>query len=270
MSGDRGSEFRPVNALEVNDLIVEMKEILAMAYQSGIPETDIVNIGGATAMLHSNSSQNTTRWSSGWRGTHDLDIVLTFQGGRELFVQTLKEQGVEVSSSRRSGSIRDKWALEIELGTGKGAFRQGRILEIDIYTATNNKGDAKINNRTIHAFPHNFITEPVGQFQVGHTTYTVPSVIDCLALKTDVIPQVRDKDRIDINALLFAAENYGIKPEDVVSQLRSAYSTFGIVSGFWKQKVVPEISSIVRDPLESDYTPVSSNEFRTKLLKKLK
>lgn len=255
-------EFLRRPTFDSGDLLIDLGKINSAIENSCIEREQLINVGGVTAMLHACAAEGTTMWSSNWRGTHDLDMVLTATCTLDTLISSIEGGGFSIASSRKSRSIPNKWALEIYQGTGTGAFPSGRVLEIDIYPP-NSKGEATINKRVIHPFPGKFINDQVEVLMLGNNEVTVPSIPDCIIMKTDVFPGIRDKDAIDINALIYAAELREIEANDLAKRVKNGYTSWGVVSNFWRSKVVPELKRVIKNPYQADYAPVSSDAYRS-------
>ncbi len=266
-------EYERRGAFENEEILQNLTRITEIAQRSGIPNEQIVHVGGIAPMLHTCIATGQTRYAIKWRGTQDLDICLTVSNGPQRLADALGGSGIHVTNRRPSRSIAHKHAVEIELGTAKGLFRSGRSLEIDVYGGDAH-GNARINDRVLHPYPGKFITERIITHPCWGHDLTIPNLLDTLILKMDVAKETdRSKDTIDISALLFSAEKTGLQPKELTVKLKSVYSTLGIAWPTWSRQVIPTLTRVCgeREKLvKLDFAPVASREYLEEVISLLR
>lgn len=252
--------------LESYEVLREVRDITEAGVSTGISPQHIVHIGGIAVVVHTCRASGQASYSINWRGTEDVDIAVTTQNGPERLSGALQARGVVVHHQGKSWSIEDKYSVETNRSSVKGAFRFDRKLEIDLY-GPDNKGQVKINDRKIYGYPDVFILDQV-EFGNSNCTgeLTVPSLADTLILKLDILANqtIRPKDLVDISSLLYSAEQYGQSAEAVVARVKCAYPARYILDNTWEKRICPGILGIIRQRnnyRKLGFVPVATDGF---------
>ncbi|OGM78343.1 hypothetical protein A2188_01715 [Candidatus Woesebacteria bacterium RIFOXYA1_FULL_43_9] len=200
-------------------------QIIRAANEAHIDPHDVIIVGGI-AVFHHALSVLGQKAATYWRGTHDIDLVITQRGAAQQIMTVLSNQSgkktienIEANSSHFSD--KDTWTVEV-VGNGSLGKSQRRI-DIDIYRPKNDEQQTtKFNQRTLGRYPGNFITRPVKMVTIGKSCQSpkaaLPCLTDCLILKLDVAAlssKLRDKDILDVLLLTAISERKGINPRDV-------------------------------------------------------
>ena len=249
------------------NLVLKLTQDIAdQASLSGVKAQNLVFLGGIAIYLHSRKALG-DKVVNRWRGTHDIDLVVTEKGGAGKILSGIqKSHNYEYIEPLRS-HFPDKQTWEIK-SQGKGYLNdKERTIDIDVYLTNSATGYTNLNGRQIGAYPDKFISQPVETITTGAKYKTaevaVPSLLDCLIMKLDVAAtdgKLRNKDRSDILCLLMINEKQGgdgqqfinqaidkisgskkIKP--VLAEMESLFTN--ILNCYRKRKIDPEMTGFI-------------------------
>jgi hypothetical protein len=243
-------------------------DIIEAANETGIEPHNVIIVGGIAIFQHvleTVGNSATTRF----RGTHDIDLVVTENGAPQRIIQRLANQvgrgeirHLEVQPSH----FLDKDTWTVEVNGGGFLARKDRLIDVDIYSPKDSRGVVNFNGRTLGQWPRNFITEPVkltairGNCQKSKAA--LPSLTDCLIMKLDVAAtsgQFRAKDREDVLSLMAVLEKEGAKPGEVLKTATDYFYRFSSLTAY--KRAVTALKSLFssqrNSPIKTGFTPTS-------------
>lgn len=201
------------------------RDIADAAESAGIDSKNLVFVGGIAVFLHARNILG-NRAVPQWRGTVDVDVVVTERGGVGKLLANLQNSGRYEYIDPLKSHFPDKQAWRVQAWDRGFLPERKRLIDVDIYFPNPGPGRAAIefNARRIHPFPEPFIREQVESYVITRKgrpiEVAVPSLLDCLIMKLDVAAvseDFRDKDRMDILTLLMVAEQRGLDGVEILT-----------------------------------------------------
>jgi len=227
--------------MEWNLVLKLAKNISKETGDAGIDPHQVVFVGGFATFLHSKQELG-NRVVNFWRGTHDVDIVITDRGGTGKILAGLQKAGQYqfVDSAPSHFVNKQTWSLQ---NKPQGFLsEEARITDVDVYFLNKQSGNVIFNDRQISPYPAKFITEPVkmNSFSYGlnKAQVAIPSIVDCLIMKLDIIKfsdKLREKDKNDILSLLMVAERKGINETDLLRKTLDNVNGRGVMKKVSKE-----------------------------------
>ncbi len=209
--------------MEWNLVLRLAKDLSEEAKEARIDPHQIVLVGGFATFLHTKEALG-NKVVNFWRGTHDVDLVITQRGGTGMLLAGLQESGnYQYIDSARSHFInKQTWNIQ---NKPKGyLLEKQRDIDIDVYFLDKDRNSVDFNGRFISPYPNNFITEPVNLVNILNdgkiNKIAIPSVTDLILMKLDIIKfsaKLRDKDKNDILSLLMVAEKRGLTGVNILT-----------------------------------------------------
>src|SRR4030042_3596120 len=136
------------------------KDISFEAKKTDIDPHNLVFVGGIATFLHAKEVLG-NKVVSLWRGTHDVDIVVTERGGIGKILSGLqKSEKYEYIDPAPSHFI-DKQTWKVQSKPHGFLADSDRSTDVDIYFLNKESKRVDFNNRGISPYPKNFITEPI-------------------------------------------------------------------------------------------------------------
>ncbi len=189
-----------MNALEWYPVARLLDSINSTARSGGLRPEDIINLGGNAVYcwmsyyLGPNSVTN-------FRGTHDLDFLVSNKGLFDYVLDSLKDSGgVKKYENRSAIGLEDKYSYDVIAPAILG-FSGG--LEIDVYAPSSD--GVRFNRRVLSN------SMVVREVPVDLGFATVPSLFDLFLLKMDICLDsrsgLRGQDGVDIAAIAVMAGN---------------------------------------------------------------
>jgi hypothetical protein len=196
------------------------KNISLEAEKAEIDPHQLVFVGGIAIFLHAKKFLG-NKTVNLWRGTDDVDIVVTERGGIGKILAGLQKSDKYEYIDPVPSHFNDKQTWKVQNKPHGFLAEPDRSCDVDIYFLNKDSRNVNFNTRRISPYPNNFITEPVVLRNIaeGFTKYkpeslvAVPSILDCLIMKLDVAGssgKLRSKDENDILSLFMVAEKQGV------------------------------------------------------------
>ncbi|HJX01960.1 MAG TPA: hypothetical protein VJ348_02150 [Candidatus Humimicrobiaceae bacterium] len=202
------------------------KNISQEAEKAEIDPHNLVFVGGFAVFLHAKEALGNKAVNL-WRGTHDIDIVVTERGGIGKILSGIQKSDKYEYIDPVQSHFNDKQTWKIQNKPHGYLADPDRSCDVDIYFLNKESRSVDFNNRKISPYPDNFITEPVvlknitEGFTKSKTLIAVPSILDCLIMKLDVAGssgKLRSKDENDILSLFMVAEKQGINESYIIQR----------------------------------------------------
>lgn len=232
------------------------RDFISASKEEGVNPDNLVFIGGIATYLHAKNTIG-SRVVNRWRGTHDVDVVVLEAGGAGKIVSRLiKEAGYKSTSSTKS-HIDNKKTITIVTHPNGSLSENESGVDIDLYSTEDKSNNVRLNKRILNAYPKPFIKQPVESLEIGGAKVSLPSVLDCLIMKFDVVtvsPELRKKDKNDILTLFMVSENNkkGQRGSNVIENpkelLRMLIESYD--SNRDRKIIISELSSIFNDLAE--------------------
>lgn len=213
--------------MEWNLVLKLAKNISKETCNAGIDPHQVVFVGGFATFLHTKQALG-DRVVNFWRGTDDVDMVITSRGGTGKILAGLQKSGQYQYVDSAPSHFVDKqtWSL---LKNPQGFLpEEARTTDVDVYFLNKNSGNVRFNERTISPYPGKFITEPVELVGLmdgtNESKIAIPTITDLLLMKLDIInlsknKKLRDKDTNDVLSLLMVAERKGLDGSDLIKNI---------------------------------------------------
>jgi len=202
------------------------KDISFGAKEGGIEPSQIVFVGGFAAFLHAKMAIGNKAVNK-WRGTEDVDMVITERGGTGKILAALQKSNEFQFIDSAPSHFVNKQTWRVQNKPQGYLTEPDRSTDVDVYFLDNKANKVIFNDRKISPYPDKFIANKVElvNFSRGlkKSSIAIPSVEDCLIMKLDVArvsDKLREKDIYDIISLFTVAEKRGIKESDL---LRTIY-----------------------------------------------
>jgi len=193
--------------------------------KAGIDPHQLVFVGGFAAFLHAKEVLGNKAVNI-WRGTHDVDVVVTERGGMGKILAGLQKSEKYQYIDPVPSHFVDKQTWKIQAKPHGFLQEKDRCIDVDIYFLNKDTNKVEFNFRKISSYPDNFITQPVilsnlsGGFTKDERKIATPSILDCLIMKMDVatiVGKLRPKDQNDVLSLFMSAEKRGINESDLIN-----------------------------------------------------
>lgn len=227
-----------MNALEWYPVARLLGSINSTARSGGLKPEDIINLGGNAVYCWMSYYLGNNSVTS-FRGTHDLDFLVSNKGLFDYVLDSLEDSGgVKEYENRSAIGLEDKYSYEVLAPAALGFSTK---LEIDVY-APSSEG-VSFNRRVLS----NSIVVREAPVDLGFAT--VPSLFDLFLLKMDICLDsrsgLRDKDGVDIAAIaVIAGDDFpgfirgmiedscrsGVQLKDIKLQLDELFKLFGRLS----------------------------------------
>ncbi|GEM_PF-6770367 len=183
-----------MNAIEWYPIASLLGSVNSAVREVGLSPDDVINLGGNAVycwMLYHFGPNSVTSF----RGTHDLDFLISDDGKFDYVLDSLRDTGKVRSYEKRSSpGLEDKVTYEVIAPAFLG-FTMG--LGVDVYMPSST--GARLNRR------HLYRDVVIREAPVDLGFATVPSLFDIFLMKMDICLDshsgLRDKDRSDIATL---------------------------------------------------------------------
>jgi hypothetical protein len=195
------------------------KDITLEAEKAEIDPHQLVFVGGIATFLHAKEVLGDKAVNL-WRGTVDVDVVVTEKGGIGKILAGLQKSDKYEFIEPVPSHFMDKQTWKVQSKSHGFLAEPDRATDVDIYFLNKDSKNVEFNERKISPYPDNFITEQVvlkkitKDFTKAESLVAIPSLLDCLIMKLDVAGKsgkLRGKDENDVLTLLMVAEKQGIK-----------------------------------------------------------
>lgn len=202
------------------------KDISLEAEKAEIDPHQLVFVGGIATFLHAKEVLG-NKTINLWRGTDDVDIVVTERGGIGKILAGLQKSDKYEFIDPVPSHFIDKQTWKVQSKPHGYLAEPSRSTDVDIYFLNKESKIVDFNIHKISPYPDNFITEPIvlrniaEGFTDDKSLVAIPSLLDCLIMKLDVAGtsgKLRGKDENDVLSLLMVAEKQGINESFLIKR----------------------------------------------------
>lgn len=187
-------------------------DLVGSIEKAGIDCNDAVFIGGIAFFFNLRAAFG-GRVTMGWRGTHDIDLVVFGLGGAKRLIKAVDDSEIFEKTITTPSHFLDKWILKVKSTGGEGWLSENdRWVKIDLYGNGGSNNEVNLDGRILK--PSKIVYDPpeVLTFENG-IKVCVPSLRDLIVLKLNFL-QHREflwpSEQVDILGCLAVAEKRGI------------------------------------------------------------
>lgn len=186
-------------------------DVVSLSENFGIKPSELVFIGGFAFYLQLRAAFG-SRVTMGWRGTHDVDLLVFGPGNLRKVITAIGESNLYEDATASMSHLPDKHKYEGILGRGRGCLTlRQRSFKFDLY-GENRNGTIELDGRIFSAqkliYDHPELITLENGVQFG-----IPSPRDLITLKLNLL-NARDSlwptEYVDIAGCLAVAEKRGI------------------------------------------------------------